>query len=100
LRAQPAPDSVTVRLRDVSRYTGQPFGFYVQVPGIASSPEVPRFQPSADFQIRLTGAAPATQDGYKRTVFTCEAIPQRSSGFPEACYAQGGGYSGFLGAQK
>ncbi|MBU6303181.1 MAG: BatD family protein [Verrucomicrobia bacterium] len=76
-QSPPDPGMVTVRLRDVSRYTGQPFGFYVQVPGVSSSPEAPEFQPSADFEIRLTGSAPATQDGYKRTVFTFEAIPRR-----------------------
>jgi hypothetical protein len=80
VRAQTPPDpaTATVRLRDISRYVGQSFGFYVQVPGISASAEVPKFQPSTDFQIRLSGSAPATQDGYKRTVFTYEAIPQRS----------------------
>ena len=71
-------ETAAVRLRDVSRYTGQPFGFYVQVPGVSATPAEPKFQPSADFEIRLSGSAPATQDGYKRTVFTYEAIPQRS----------------------
>ncbi len=71
-------ETIPVRLRDVSRYPGQPFGFYVQLPGVSATPTEPTFQPSEDFVIRLSGSAPATQDGYKRTVFTYEAIPRRS----------------------
>jgi hypothetical protein len=73
----PEPE-VTVRLREVSRYVGQPFGVYVQVPGVSSTPAEPRFQTSSDVALRLSGSSAATQDGIKRTVFTYEAVPQRS----------------------
>ena len=71
------PSPVAVRLRDTSRYTGQPFHVYIQVNGVKEAP-APALQASPDFEIRLTGSAPAVQDGLPHMVFTYEAVPLKS----------------------
>jgi len=72
-----AAEEVSVRLRETSRFVGQPFNFYLQVSGVAKPP-VPRLEASPSFEIRLAGSAPATENGQNLTVFTYEATPLKS----------------------
>ena len=69
--------TVSVRLRDTSRYTGQPFHFYIQVNGVREAPE-PVMEASPVFEIRLTGSSPTTQGGTPYVVFSYEAVPLKS----------------------